>query len=143
MLRLPTWLTSSNFSLCWKTLRWKDHWKVYRKLDTRPVLFIMAEKSVYADALGEYLWKTKEFGFKEPEVLVIHTDTKGEITKKDLDKAREAARDIVLLSRQEPTPRALYGAGGLTVTVSWNWSSPKSFVTTRVTVNWALGEDVT
>ena len=31
----------------------------------------MAEKNVYADALGEYLWKTKEFGFKEAEILVI------------------------------------------------------------------------
>jgi type III restriction enzyme len=74
--------------------RWKEHWKVYRKLDTKPVLFIMAEKNVYADALGEYLRKTKEFGFKESEVLVIHTDEKGEITKKDLEKARQVARDI-------------------------------------------------
>lgn len=74
--------------------RWKDHWSVYKKLNTKPVLFIMAEKNVYADALGEYLWKTKEFGFKESEVLVIHTDSEGEITKGDLDKAREAARDI-------------------------------------------------
>ena len=74
--------------------RWKDHWSVYKKLDTKPVLFIMAEKNVYADALGEYLWKTKEFGFKESEVLVIHTDSAGEITKGDLEKARAAARDI-------------------------------------------------
>ena len=35
---------------------------------------------VYADAIGEYLWKTKEFGFKEAEVLVIHTEKTGEIT---------------------------------------------------------------
>ena len=54
----------------------------------------MAEKNVYADAIGEYLWRTKEFGFKEAEVLVIHTDAAGEVTKKDLDVAREAARDI-------------------------------------------------
>ena len=74
--------------------RWKEHHKVYKQLGTRPVLFIMAEKNVYADAIGEYLWKTKEFGFKEAEILVIHTDAAGEITKKDLDKAREAARDI-------------------------------------------------
>jgi len=74
--------------------RWKDHWSVYKKLDTKPVLFIMAEKNVYADALGEYLWKTKEFGFKEAEVLVIHTDSAGEITMADLEKARMAARDI-------------------------------------------------
>ncbi len=74
--------------------RWKEHWSVYKRLDTKPVLFIMAEKNVYADALGQYLWKTKEFGFKDSEVLVIHTDEAGEITKKDLEKAREAAREI-------------------------------------------------
>ena len=74
--------------------RWKEHHKVYKHLGTRPLLFIMAEKNAYADAIGEYLWKTKEFGLKESEVLVIHTDAAGEITKKDLDKAREAARDI-------------------------------------------------
>jgi type III restriction enzyme len=74
--------------------RWKDHEKVYKKLGRKPVLFLMAEKNAYADALGEYLWKTKEFGLKETEVLIIHTDSEGEITKKDLEKAREAARDI-------------------------------------------------
>jgi type III restriction enzyme len=74
--------------------RWKEHWSVYRKLATKPVLFIMAEKNIYADALGQYLWQTKEFGFKESEVLVIHTDSAGEITKKDLEKARQVARDI-------------------------------------------------
>ena len=75
--------------------RWKDHWSVYTRLNTKPVLFIMAEKNVYADALGQYLWKTKEFGFKEAEVLVIHTDANGEITNKaHLDEARKAARDI-------------------------------------------------
>ena len=74
--------------------RWKEHHKIYNQLGTRPVLFVMAEKNVYADAIGEYLGKTKEFGFKEAEILVIHTDAAGEITKRDLDKAREAARDI-------------------------------------------------
>jgi type III restriction enzyme len=74
--------------------RWKEHEKTYKKLGKKPVLFIMAEKNVYADVIGEYLWKTKEFGFKESEVLIIHTDEAGEITKKDVEKAREAARDI-------------------------------------------------
>ncbi len=74
--------------------RWKEHWKVYQKLGTRPVLFVMTEKNVYADTLGRFLWKTKEFSLKESEVLVIHTDAAGEITKKDLEKAREVARDI-------------------------------------------------
>jgi len=75
--------------------RWKAHWKVYKaKLGVRPVLFIMAEKNAHADALGEYLWRTREFGLKQNEVLVIHTDAAGEITKKDLEAARRAARDI-------------------------------------------------
>ena len=74
--------------------RWKEHYEVYRALGTRPVLFIMAEKNNFADAIGDYLWKTKEFGFKESEVLVIHTDTHGEVKKGDLEAAREAARDI-------------------------------------------------
>ena len=75
--------------------RWKEHWQIYKKLNTRPVLFVMAEKNAHADALGEYLCKTEEFGFKESEVLVIHTNDKtGEITNKDLEKARQAARDI-------------------------------------------------
>jgi type III restriction enzyme len=74
--------------------RWKEHYQTYKKLGERPVLFIMAEKNLYADAIGEYLWKTKEFGFKKSEVLVIHTDAAGEITKKDLEMARQVARDI-------------------------------------------------
>jgi len=74
--------------------RWKEHWGVYKKLDTKPVLFIMAEKNNYADALGQYLWKTKEFGLKEDEVKVIHTDSTGEITKGNLEEARELVRDI-------------------------------------------------
>lgn len=74
--------------------RWKAHHEVYKHLGTRPVLFIMAEKSVYADAIGKYLQETREFGFKEAEILVIHTNTTGEITKSDLEMARVAARDI-------------------------------------------------
>ena len=74
--------------------RWKEHKQIFGKLGVNPVLFIMAEKNLHADALGEYLWKTTEFGFKETEVLVIHTDSAGEITKRDLEKARKAARDI-------------------------------------------------
>lgn len=74
--------------------RWKEHYKTYSPLGTKPVLFVMAEKNAFADVIGEYLWKTKEFGLKASEVLVIHTDAEGEITKGDLEKAREAARDI-------------------------------------------------
>ena len=72
--------------------RWQKHSQTLQPLGKQPVLFIMAEKNAYADALGAGL--CKGFGFKESEVLVIHTDQAGEVTQKDLDKARQAARDI-------------------------------------------------
>lgn len=76
--------------------RWKEHRKTFKKLGKKPVLFIMTEKNVYADALGEYLRDSSEFGFRPSEVLVIHTDKEGDVSKKDLEKAREVARDIDL-----------------------------------------------
>lgn len=74
--------------------RWKEHYKTYKSLGQKPVLFVMAEKNVFADQIGK--WLVSGAGFTEKEVLVIHTDTAGEITKKDLEVAREAARDIDL-----------------------------------------------
>jgi len=74
--------------------RWKEHYDTYKAFGQKPVLFIMAEQNNMADEIGNWLISTKETGLKKNEVLVIHTDKEGEITKKDLEKAREAARDI-------------------------------------------------
>ncbi len=74
--------------------RWMEHQKTYQQLETKPVWFIMTEKTSHADAIGKYLWKNRDFGFKKSEILIIHTDTKGEITKGDLEEARQSARDI-------------------------------------------------
>lgn len=75
--------------------RWREHYNTYKELGPKPVLFIMAEKNVFADKIGEWLIdKTNKTSLKKSEVLVIHTNSEGEITKKDLEKAREAARDI-------------------------------------------------
>lgn len=74
--------------------RWKEHQKTYKAFHKKPVLFIMAEQNNLADEIGK--WLKAETSFKLSEVLVIHTDKNGEITKKDLEKAREAARDIDL-----------------------------------------------
>jgi len=78
--------------------RWREHYDTYRELGPKlkPVLFIMAEKNDHADVIGRWLVETKELGLKPSEVCVIHTDKEGEITKKELDKAREAVRDIDL-----------------------------------------------
>ena len=74
--------------------RWKVHTQAYTDYEVKPVLFIMVEKTTYADAIARFLWENREFGLQESEVLVIHTDTDGEILKGDLEAAREAARDV-------------------------------------------------
>jgi type III restriction enzyme len=74
--------------------RHQEHIEAYAPLGLRPVLFIMAEKSDYADKIGDSLRREKAFGFRPAEVLIIHTDTKGEITKRDLDRLRETAATI-------------------------------------------------
>jgi type III restriction enzyme len=74
--------------------RWKEHYQTYKALGPKPVLFIMAEKNQYADRIGNWLIKTKETGLRESEVLVIHTDSEGEVRKSDLEGLRLKARDI-------------------------------------------------
>jgi type III restriction enzyme len=77
--------------------RWKEHFEVYSKVGKKPVLFIMAEKNEYADRIAEAIRKQKaKLGLANPEeeVLVIHTDSSGEIRKVDLERLRRAARDI-------------------------------------------------
>lgn len=76
--------------------RWRVHYDTYKDFGQRPVLFVMTEKNKYADRIGEWLVETEETGLKASEVLVIHTDKEGKINKKDLEKARKAARDIDL-----------------------------------------------
>jgi len=55
----------------------------------KPVLFVMADQTRNADKVGDYLEREHRL-----KTLIIHTDTAGVITKKDLEKAREAARTI-------------------------------------------------
>jgi len=55
----------------------------------KPVLFVMADQTRNADKVGAYLEREQRL-----KTLVIHTDTAGVITKKDLEKARQAARTI-------------------------------------------------
>ncbi len=74
--------------------RYREHEGIYGPLGLKPVLFVMAEKSAHADAIGKWLWQEKELGFSEDEVLVIHTRASGEILQGDLEKARVAAREI-------------------------------------------------
>lgn len=75
--------------------RWKEHYGAYSKVGSKPVLFIMAENTKDADDVYDFLKTQAEFK-GEGKVLLIHTDKTGEISKKDLELAREAARSIDL-----------------------------------------------
>lgn len=68
----------------------KEFKNEFKDTDKKPVLFIMTDITRNADRVGLYLEREGYAG----KVLVIHTDTAGVITKKDLEKAREAARKI-------------------------------------------------
>ena len=63
--------------------------KDLKKIGKKPVLFLMCDVTRNADKVGTYL----ETEHRLP-TLVIHTDARGVITKKDLESRRDAARDI-------------------------------------------------
>ena len=73
--------------------RWREHVKDYGAVEEKPLLFVMAESTKDADSIAERLRREPEFKGKD-RVLLIHTDKAGEITKKDLDLARQAAREV-------------------------------------------------
>jgi type III restriction enzyme len=75
--------------------RWQEHYNAYGKVGKKPVLFIMAENTRDADDIYGFLESKAEFK-GAGQLLLIHTDKKGEVSKKDLDDAREAARAIDL-----------------------------------------------
>lgn len=74
--------------------RWKEYRDQLSPLQKRPILFIMMNSTEEADDIGDWL-RTKyltEFGGNK--TLIIHTDKKGEVSKKDLDEARKLAREV-------------------------------------------------
>ncbi|RMG23053.1 MAG: hypothetical protein D6724_09180 [Armatimonadetes bacterium] len=75
--------------------RWREHVKDYGAVGEKPILFVMAEDTRDADAIAERLEREADL---KGRVLTIHVNrsgkNKGEISKADLDKAREAAREI-------------------------------------------------
>ncbi len=76
--------------------RLTDHTKAFKDIPgTKPVMFVMCETIQHADKIGAWLTdKSSPFELKVEEVLIIHTDTKGEIKKGDLDELRRQAREI-------------------------------------------------
>lgn len=72
--------------------RWRRFHEVLGQAGQRPVLFVMCENTQAADEVGDYLRQLPEF--TGDHLLVIHTNTSGDISKQDLESARAAARDL-------------------------------------------------
>ena len=72
--------------------RWRKFHEKLSPSGKRPVLFVMCENTQEADEAGDYLQRLPEFA--GDQLLVIHTNRSGDITKDDLDLARRAARDV-------------------------------------------------
>jgi type III restriction enzyme len=73
--------------------RWQEYNSKLKPLGKKSVLFIQCPTNPDADDVYYYLKKNFP-EIKENSILLIHTDSTGEITKKDLEKAREEARKI-------------------------------------------------
>ncbi len=80
-----------------------ERWREYReqlasmeKMDKKPLLFIMMNKTKEADDIATYLRTKFPDEFAGEKTLVIHTDRKGEVSKRDLDIARKAAKEVDL-----------------------------------------------
>jgi type III restriction enzyme len=80
--------------------RWKEHTRICKAVGQKPVLFIMTERTAYAEAIAEHI--RKHTRLKRKEVLVIHTDAQGRIresartkrARQRLEVLRAAARDV-------------------------------------------------
>lgn len=74
--------------------RWREYRALLMPLGKKPILFVMLNSTADADDVGQYLRVTYPEDFAGDKLLIIHTDNTGEISKRDLDKAREVARRV-------------------------------------------------
>jgi type III restriction enzyme len=74
--------------------RWKEYREQLTQLGKKPVLFVMMNDTSEADDVGDWLRKKYPSEFGGERLLIIHTDRSGEVSKKDLDIARKASREV-------------------------------------------------
>ena len=74
--------------------RWKEYRDQLTPLRKKPILFVMLNNTHEADQIGAWLAETYPQHFAGEQLLIIHTDRSGEVSKKDLDQARKAAHDV-------------------------------------------------
>lgn len=74
--------------------RWREYRDLIAGLGKKPILFVMLNSTADADDVGNYLRLAYPEEFAAEKLLVIHTDNTGEVSKRDLDKARLTARQV-------------------------------------------------
>ena len=78
--------------------RWLEYRKALEPLGKKPLLFIMMNNTEEADSIGQYLRDKYPKEFAGDQTLVIHVKMKGKdkgnIVKRDLEKARRAAKHV-------------------------------------------------
>jgi len=71
--------------------RWREYKEALKPLSKKPVLFFQCPENKEADDIFEYANSIPDL---KDKVLLIHTDSTGEVKKADLPKAREFAKTI-------------------------------------------------
>jgi type III restriction enzyme len=74
--------------------RWREYRDQLSPLKRKPVLFIMMNSTEDAEDVGAWLRERYPEDFSGTKTQIIHTDKSGEVSKKDLDVARGAVRDV-------------------------------------------------
>lgn len=74
--------------------RWKEYRDQIAPLKKTPILFVMMNSTREADEAADWLRRKYPDHFGGERTLVIHTDRKGDVSKRDLDGARAASRHV-------------------------------------------------
>lgn len=74
--------------------RWREYRDQLAALNKKPILFVMMNSTREADDVGDYLRVKYPDEFGGEKLLIIHTDNTGNVSKRDLDKARRVAREV-------------------------------------------------
>jgi type III restriction enzyme len=74
--------------------RWREYRDQLAGMGKRPILFVMMNSTKDADDVADYFRHTYPEEFAGESLLVIHTDNTGAVSKSDVDKARETARQV-------------------------------------------------
>ncbi|HEY4491295.1 MAG TPA: DEAD/DEAH box helicase family protein, partial [Acidobacteriota bacterium] len=74
--------------------RWREYRDQLASLKKKPILFVMLNDTEDAEDVGAWLRERYPEDFGDKKTQIIHTDKSGEVSKKDLDEAREAVREV-------------------------------------------------